>query len=1102
MKSMAWGLVLVLLVSFGLVSMGSTDTVRASGTTDPPAVSSISPTFGPQGQATTVVITGTGFTSESTVTVDGTAVTSTLVDPDSLSVEVPGIFAPGALSVVVTDTAPSEPSVFTVIGAPTVTEISPGSGPLAGGTEITVTGTGFKFGDTSFVTEVTVGGVAATGVTVISEEELTATVPEGAEAGVAPMVVTVDVGGTEFESSQDVGFEYLAPEPLISLFSAPGPDVDSISPSAGSAAGGMSIEIVGSGFGGSVSAVAVKIGDAVANVIRVTDTKIIAVAPENQPSGSKNVTVTVDGVGSTILPDAFSFIDGSFGDFRVQDFATGTGNGNFLFRGYVFKPAREIRVTGIWGGSGRSCTGFEAFIADAVVDPATIKPEETTNTPSIKLGAILSAGGRTARVDWRLLQNDTPEYQDFEEPFSLFPNQYYFIGQQRDGSGSGCHFNTTSLDFENLILGSAIIDEWYPRDNSQYRPSGFNMSSFSNTTDTIRILVGFRYETPTVLATFKDTETSAVRQSDTSVLVSAELLSTGESELNPDGQTTLYFEIATNAAFTTGVSLLPASPPDIRGPAANIPVARTISGLSPSTEYHFRPVAINEAGRVNGETKTFTINDLSTGFDVTTARVNEGDATGSVTPELRTVLEGNSTTFVATPGSGSSVSAMTTCAGGVTRSGNTFTVSNVTAACAVTFTFVEGATQPPPPPPPPAPAPAATPRPPAVVPVPVAPPVAPQAAVVLRPRVVEPGPLQPGPVLRNNVAPTPPAAPTAIVGGTPTTVQSTVQSPTNLALRVDRLNLGISVQPDQGSVRQAPGGQTEVQVRSGTSATLQGTGVAPRSVVQVFMPLQGDNAKEITRIQADEAGNFNGEALFATGLRDAPIPIGRQVLQMVTVDDEGRQAVVELTVNIAQPPPAPEPDREVGITPVLLPGQSLATTAGVPTPVTVIALPDDKQTRIEGDGWTMAVDVNNPNAAVEETEDGGVLLKLVRDETAQVSGTGFMPLTRADVWLFSEPTLLGTVDIDENGEFNGEVNVDGRVVSVGEHTLQLQGVGMDGYVRAANLGVLVGDDAPEVVTTAEQAGGFFWWLLLVALAVIIGIVVFFAWLRRKGEQEA
>jgi hypothetical protein len=394
------------------------------------------------------------------------------------------------------------------------------------------------------------------------------------------------------------------------------------------------------------------------------------------------------------------------------------------------------------------------------------------------------------------------------------------------------------------------------------------------------------------------------------------------------------------------------------------------------------------------------------------------------------------------------------------------------------------------------------PRPLTVEQLPIAPPVAQRVTTTIQPRVVEPGPLQSGPVLRNNVAPTPPPAPTAIVGGTPTTVQSTVQSPTNLALRVDRLNLGISVQPDQGLVRQDPGGQTEVQVRSGTSATLQGSGVAPRSVVQVFMPLQGDNAKEITRIQADAAGNFSGEALFATALRDAPIPIGRQVLQMVTVDEEGRQAVVELTVNIAQPPPSPEIDRELGDTPALLPGQSLATNAGVPIPVTVIALPDDKQTRIEGDGWSMAVDVNNPNAAVEETEDGGVLLKLVRDETAQVSGSGFMPLTRADIWLFSEPTLLGTVDIDENGEFNGEVNVDGRVVTVGEHTLQLQGVGTDGYVRAANLGVLVGDEAPEVVTTAEQAGGFFWWLLLIALVVISAIVALFAWLRRKGLAEA
>jgi hypothetical protein len=169
--------------------------------------------------------------------------------------------------------------------------------------------------------------------------------------------------------------------------------------------------------------------------------------------------------------------------------------------------------------------------------------------------------------------------------------------------------------------------------------------------------------------------------------------------------------------------------------------------------------------------------------------------------------------------------------------------------------------------------------------------------------------------------------------------------------------------------------------------------------------------------------------------------------------------------------------------------------------VQVTALPDQKQTVIEGDGWRMSVDVNNPDAAVEENADGGVTLRLVRNEQARVSGSGFMPLTRADVWLFSEPTLLGTVDIDENGEFNGEVNVDGNVVSVGEHTLQLQGVGTDGYVRAANLGVIVGDE--QAVATEEQVTSFLWWVWVWVLAAIaVGAALAgYLYLRARSKRQ-
>jgi VCBS repeat-containing protein len=375
----------------------------------------------------------------------------------------------------------------------------------------------------------------------------------------------------------------------------------------------------------------------------------------------------------------------------------------------------------------------------------------------------------------------------------------------------------------------------------------------------------------------------------------------------------------------------------------------------------------------------------------------------------------------------------------------------------------------------------------------------PQVNPRVLPRLLLAPPIQSGPVLRGNVPPAPPAAPTATVGGRSTPIQTQVTSPTGFSLTAGVLNLGLQVQQDQGVVRQNNTGGTEIEVKKGSTAAVSGTGFLPRSTVQVFLPLQGTNAKEIARIPVDEAGTFSGDAVFATRVNERSLPIGKQVLQVVSLDEDGQQSVVEMTVNIAQSAPAPEPDRTVGATPTLRPGQFLATNAGEPEIVTVVPVPEDRQARVEGDGWQMSVDIPSANGSVARSDEGGAVLQLVRDETAVVSGTGFMPGTRADVWLFSEPTLLGTVDIDENGEFTGEVNIDSNVVVVGEHTLQLQGVGEDGYVRAANLGVVVNDTAAEA-TTEEAAGGFLWWLWL--LVILVALVVWFAVWRYRRSREA
>ena len=366
---------------------------------------------------------------------------------------------------------------------------------------------------------------------------------------------------------------------------------------------------------------------------------------------------------------------------------------------------------------------------------------------------------------------------------------------------------------------------------------------------------------------------------------------------------------------------------------------------------------------------------------------------------------------------------------------------------------------------------------------------------VFAPRAQTPVAEQPvtrqGPVLRNGVAPREVRTPEVRVGGVATAVESSVSNPSTLSVRAGTLSLGVQVAEDQGGVSQAADGTTEIGVSKGGSTNLSGSGLRPGSTVQVFLPLQGSNAKELTRIPVGEDGSFNGDASFATEPEDEPLPIGRQVMQMVSVDEDGNEVVVDMTVNVAQSEPTPELNRVDGVIPTMAPGASIATNAGVPEEVTVTAVEEQKLAVVEGDGWSMAVEVGAEDGGVDGSE-GGASIKLVRDESAQVSGEGFMPGTRADVWLFSEPTLLGTVTIDDDGRFDGEMNIDGEVVSAGEHTLQMQGVGVDGYVRSANMGVVVDDSSVAAAEeTAQASMAVIWWSLagVIVLAAVVGLTI-------------
>jgi hypothetical protein len=72
---------------------------------------------------------------------------------------------------------------------PTVTNVTPSSGPVAGGTGVTLTGTGFGLGETE--TEVMIGKTPATAVDCTAITTCTAIVPKAEKAGLAAVMVSV-----------------------------------------------------------------------------------------------------------------------------------------------------------------------------------------------------------------------------------------------------------------------------------------------------------------------------------------------------------------------------------------------------------------------------------------------------------------------------------------------------------------------------------------------------------------------------------------------------------------------------------------------------------------------------------------------------------------------------------------------------------------------------------------------------------------------------------------------------------------------------------------------------------------------------------------------
>jgi hypothetical protein len=164
-----------------------------------PFKSGLSVTSGPLAGGNTVTINGSGLSSASAVNFGANAAVPTIVNDGQITVTVPAGAAAGAVSVSVTTAGGVNNGLFyTYVDVPTVTSLSPTSGPESGGTVVTITGTNLS------TTQSVLFDAALAPIFVLSDTSVSAVAPAG--TGLVDVVLTTTGGSV---TSTDA-FTYVA----------------------------------------------------------------------------------------------------------------------------------------------------------------------------------------------------------------------------------------------------------------------------------------------------------------------------------------------------------------------------------------------------------------------------------------------------------------------------------------------------------------------------------------------------------------------------------------------------------------------------------------------------------------------------------------------------------------------------------------------------------------------------------------------------------------------------------------------------------------------------------------------------------------------------
>ena len=300
-----WSSNLLTLVAGGSIGGAFTSTIAATGATPArqPVTFTIPSTPVPTTPPSSLAIDAAGSTGVFTAGASGSSVVLSTVASYSFALDIDGT-AIGSYPCTASEEQLA--SAETLPATATVASVLANSGPLSGGTTVTISGT-----ELADPTAVTFGGTTAT-FAGITPSGLTAASPPSATARTVAVEVTT-TGATSTGAPADT-FTYTN-----------GPIVTDVSPNIGPPAGGTSVTITGQQLTG---AMAVDFGSTPAAFTVDSDSSIIATAPAG--TGAVDVTVTSGkGVSITSALDRFNY--------RTGYWLTASDGGVFAFGNSPFE---------------------------------------------------------------------------------------------------------------------------------------------------------------------------------------------------------------------------------------------------------------------------------------------------------------------------------------------------------------------------------------------------------------------------------------------------------------------------------------------------------------------------------------------------------------------------------------------------------------------------------------------------------------------------------------------------------------------------------------------------------------------------------------------